>query len=169
MSAGEAWSVEDEAAKLVESLKAAARATPDSPAGTGAPRDPGMSSPTTASAHSAQCQWCPVCRGARFLQSVSPETISRLADLASFAAKAWVGGAVVTGGGGRGGVGGGEARARAEAPSLSGVCCGSVPRSVSWILLSWSWSEEAATRWTQAETADTVAGAQAAMCASICH
>lgn len=88
MSAGEAWSVEDEAAKLVESLKAAARATPDSPAGTGAPRDPGMSSPTTASAHSAQCQWCPVCRGARFLQSVSPETISRLADLASFAAMA---------------------------------------------------------------------------------
>ncbi len=47
-----------------------------------------MSSPSTASAHSAQCQWCPVCRGARFLQSVSPETISRLADLASFAAMA---------------------------------------------------------------------------------
>ncbi len=72
MAASEPLSVHEEAARLVESLRAAAGSFEDSEPAAGE--------------HAQDCQWCPLCRGARILQSVSPETISRLADLASFAA-----------------------------------------------------------------------------------
>ena len=37
-------------------------------------------------AHDPFCTWCPLCRGAAVVRSLSPETLTRLADLASLAA-----------------------------------------------------------------------------------
>lgn len=88
--------VADEAARLLESLRrtaaeAAADAAPTDPApatatprdGTARPEDddtagPGCSDPF--------CQWCPLCRTAAVVRSLSPETLARLADLAGVAA-----------------------------------------------------------------------------------
>ena len=39
-----------------------------------------------AAAHDPFCTWCPLCRGAAVVRSLSPETLARLADLASLAA-----------------------------------------------------------------------------------
>jgi len=36
--------------------------------------------------HDPFCTWCPLCRGAAVIRSLSPETLARLADLASLAA-----------------------------------------------------------------------------------
>ena len=36
----------------------------------------------TAAAHDPFCTWCPLCRGAAVVRSLSPETLARLADLA---------------------------------------------------------------------------------------
>ena len=39
-----------------------------------------------AAAHDPFCTWCPLCRGAAVVRSLSPETLAKLADLASLAA-----------------------------------------------------------------------------------
>jgi hypothetical protein len=36
--------------------------------------------------HDPFCTWCPLCRGAAVVRSLSPETLARLADLATLAA-----------------------------------------------------------------------------------
>jgi hypothetical protein len=82
-------SVADEAAKLLESLRRSAESeTPRA--------DPAGHVPDTASAtedpasepgaHDPFCTWCPLCRTAEVVRSLSPETITRLADLATLAA-----------------------------------------------------------------------------------
>ena len=89
-------SVADEAAKLLESLRRSAE-TPGADAdahGPGAPHegeDPASASerehPAPGSgAHDPFCTWCPLCRTAEVVRSLSPETITRLADLATLAA-----------------------------------------------------------------------------------
>ena len=40
----------------------------------------------TPAAHDPFCTWCPLCRGAAVVRSLSPETLARLADLAALAA-----------------------------------------------------------------------------------
>ena len=106
-------SVADEAGRLLESLRrSAAEAAAHQPegdhapdaAGTGsAPGSPGAgggAAPGTGAAagpdgaaagpdgagHDPSCTWCPLCRGAAVVRSLSPETLARLADLASLAA-----------------------------------------------------------------------------------
>ncbi len=39
-----------------------------------------------ASGHDPFCTWCPLCRGAAVVRSLSPETLTKLADLATLAA-----------------------------------------------------------------------------------
>ena len=106
--------VADEAARLLESLRrsaAEAQAAAGSSAGTdggAAPSASGADTTTsgTASAatedasappghgaapegdaaHDPFCAWCPLCRGAAVVRSLSPETLTRLADLAVVAA-----------------------------------------------------------------------------------
>lgn len=84
--------VADEAARLLESLRRSAAdaaptdtapATATPPDGTPRPEGddsagPGCSDPF--------CQWCPLCRTAAVVRSLSPETLARLADLAGVAA-----------------------------------------------------------------------------------
>jgi hypothetical protein len=107
--AAERWdeqvgSVADEAARLLESLRRsaaeaadAATGAPDpadAPAGTAGgddatppgPEDHAHASPVGNGEHDPVCQWCPICRGAAVVRSLSPETLTRLADLASLAA-----------------------------------------------------------------------------------
>ena len=111
--AAERWdaqvgSVADEASRLLESLRrsaaAAAAATagrpeeaehgPDAGAGAGPgdqgadPVDAPAGAPVSGSgaAHDPFCTWCPLCRGAAVVRSLSPETLARLADLATLAA-----------------------------------------------------------------------------------
>ena len=99
-------SVADEAGRLLESLRrsaaeAAERAPqgedgPDAAAPGSASGSPGSASagmPGTGAAagpdgatHDPFCTWCPLCRGAAVIRSLSPETLARLADLASLAA-----------------------------------------------------------------------------------
>ena len=108
-------SVADEAARLLESLRRstgdAAPATPAPPgSGPEAPatdgrggRPTGDSVATAASAadsaagptqgpegdvpaHEPFCAWCPLCRSAAVVRTLSPETLARLADLAGLAA-----------------------------------------------------------------------------------
>lgn len=96
--AAERWdeqvgSVADEAARLLESLRrsaetaaseaAAASATHDEPDAVPAPPAP---APADAAPHDPFCTWCPLCRGAAVVRSLSPETLARLADLATLAA-----------------------------------------------------------------------------------
>jgi hypothetical protein len=38
------------------------------------------------SRHDPSCTWCPLCRGAAVVRSLSPETLAKLADLATLAA-----------------------------------------------------------------------------------
>ena len=89
-------SVADEAAKLLESLRRSAE-TPGADAdahGPGAPHegeDPASASERehtapASGAHDPFCTWCPLCRTAEVMRSLSPETITRLADLATLAA-----------------------------------------------------------------------------------
>jgi hypothetical protein len=101
-------SVADEATRLLESLRRsaedAAAAGPENggPAEDGAPPHDGgrADSPTLdqaapfdgapateqTTAHDPLCTWCPLCRSAAVLRSLSPETLVRLADLAGVAA-----------------------------------------------------------------------------------
>ena len=95
MTAEPVWSVEAEAARLADSLRGlipdagpARGSVPSAPAAdtVGEPRAEPNGGP--APLHAADCEWCPVCRGARVLREVSPEFLERLADLAAFAATA---------------------------------------------------------------------------------
>lgn len=107
-------SVADEVARLLESLRrsvedpapAAGGAPADAGSGaaapvtdgpTGAPtgdRPPGGAGATSqthggqadAQTHDPFCAWCPLCRSAAVLRTLSPETLTRLADLAGVAA-----------------------------------------------------------------------------------
>ena len=98
-------SVADEAGRLLESLRRSAEAAANAAAaqagyGPG-PAEPAAgpggarpasehTSPHTPehgeAGHDPVCQWCPICRGAAVVRSLSPETLTRLADLASLAA-----------------------------------------------------------------------------------
>ena len=96
-------SVADEATRLLESLRrsaeaAAQSATSDPPAADPSGGDRasdagahGAAPSATAAepgpaAHDPFCTWCPLCRGAAVVRSLSPETLARLADLAALAA-----------------------------------------------------------------------------------
>ena len=51
------------------------------------PADPATGPDSQAgAAHDPFCTWCPLCRGAAVVRSLSPETLTRLADLATLAA-----------------------------------------------------------------------------------
>jgi len=103
-------SVADEAARLLESLRRtaadaaeaahpaggegerSAAAAPDASStsdatdarpGTAAPATDGGTAPGCTDPF---CQWCPLCRTSAVVRSLSPETLSRLADLAGVAA-----------------------------------------------------------------------------------
>ena len=100
-------SVADEAGRLLESLRrsaaAAANAGADVRADAGGPPDgaepasaatgsqvpPGASADDPApgaAAHDPFCTYCPLCRGAAVIRSLSPETLSRLSEVAGLAA-----------------------------------------------------------------------------------
>ncbi|HET7822049.1 MAG TPA: hypothetical protein VFL10_11050 [Ornithinibacter sp.] len=102
-------SVADEATRLLESLRrSAAEAaahrphSDDGPDAAGSPPAPGSPDAETpsggipgagaaaagpdAAAHDPFCTWCPLCRGAAVVRSLSPETLGKLADLAALAA-----------------------------------------------------------------------------------
>jgi hypothetical protein len=104
-------SVADEAGRLLESLRrtaaeSAARgsAADDGPDAAGPAPAAGSASASGAtgddaaagempaaagadgSGHDPFCTWCPLCRGAAVVRSLSPETLAKLADLASLAA-----------------------------------------------------------------------------------
>lgn len=83
---GDRWdeqvgSVADEAARLLESLRRAAEVPDDAAraSATGAAEG-------TDGCVDPVCQWCPVCRGAAVVRRLSPETLSRLAEVATVAA-----------------------------------------------------------------------------------
>jgi len=92
-------SVADEATRLLESLRRSAAeaaaqgtgpGTEGSPASVAdadlaAPRRPDDVEPD-AGPHDPACQWCPLCRGPAVVRSLSPQTLTRLADLAGLAA-----------------------------------------------------------------------------------
>jgi hypothetical protein len=101
-------SVADEATRLLESLRRTAEAAaqsvgeegdraagPDAgahsdteaagPDAAGPDDDDDAAGPGTAP-HDPFCTWCPLCRGAAVVRSLSPETLTRLADLAGLAA-----------------------------------------------------------------------------------
>ena len=93
-------SVADEATRLLESLRRSAAeaaaqgtgagsegarpASADDAGPAGPPRPEGVE--PDAGAHDPACQWCPLCRGAAVARSLSPQTLTRLADLAGLAA-----------------------------------------------------------------------------------
>ncbi|HYN67594.1 MAG TPA: hypothetical protein VES93_11955 [Ornithinibacter sp.] len=87
-------SVADEATRLLESLRrtaeAAAQSVGEEAAAAGAPdagdAAPGPDPAPDAAAHDPFCTWCPLCRGAAVVRSLSPQTLTRLADLAGLAA-----------------------------------------------------------------------------------
>ncbi len=99
-------SVADEAARLLESLRrAAADAAPDGSGASDASDESDESDPTGATREPSAddpgpqggpgdgpgcsdpfCQWCPLCRTSAVVRSLSPQTLSRLADLAGVAA-----------------------------------------------------------------------------------
>jgi hypothetical protein len=94
-------SVADEAARLLESLRRSAEPPgADAPASADAGAGPSPSARPSApeaesgtehpasepGAHDPFCTWCPLCRTAEVVRSLSPETITRLADLATLAA-----------------------------------------------------------------------------------
>lgn len=101
-------SVAEEAAKLLEAFgRSQARPRRDAdPAGSDGTPDPGASGPPggdgsgepgprsdpgadhvhVAMGDAETCSWCPVCRSVTLLRGVSPETLGRLADLATAAA-----------------------------------------------------------------------------------
>jgi hypothetical protein len=96
--AAERWdeqvgSVADEAARLLESLRRTAETAAHETADEVAPEPPAGAEPdavppaaAAAAPHDPFCTWCPLCRGAAVVRSLSPETLARLADLATLAA-----------------------------------------------------------------------------------
>ena len=94
-------SVADEATRLLESLRRSAAEAAAQGTGAGSegarPASADAAGPAAASrpdddvegdagAHDPACQWCPLCRGAAVVRSLSPQTLTRLADLAGLAA-----------------------------------------------------------------------------------
>ncbi len=104
-------SVADEAGRLLESLRRtaaesaargsagddgtdaagpapAAGSASDSASGASGGGMPGAASAAgpDGSGHDPFCTWCPLCRGAAVVRSLSPETLAKLADLATLAA-----------------------------------------------------------------------------------
>ena len=86
-------SVADEATRLLEALRRAAEeaAVPQGRDGgaaqtSGTPAVGGDTSERSGDGHDPMCTWCPLCRSAAVLRSLSPETLVRLADLAGVAA-----------------------------------------------------------------------------------
>jgi hypothetical protein len=55
-------------------------------AGAGAPEGGMPAGGPDGSRHDPSCTWCPLCRGAAVVRSLSPETLAKLADLATLAA-----------------------------------------------------------------------------------
>lgn len=92
--AAERWdeqvgSVADEAARLLESLRRTAETAAHEAAADPPTDDEPDAVPAAAAAaapHDPFCTWCPLCRGAAVVRSLSPETLARLADLATLAA-----------------------------------------------------------------------------------
>jgi hypothetical protein len=95
-------SVADEATRLLESLRRSAAEAAEAgdrgpragsegapasaaEAGSAAPPRPDDVEPD-AGTHDPACQWCPLCRSAAVVRSLSPQTLDRLADLAGLAA-----------------------------------------------------------------------------------
>lgn len=86
-------SVADEAIRLLESLRRSAADEAVGPlegentsdAAASVPGTEGGAGPDVP-AHDPSCTWCPLCRGAAVIRSLSPQTLARLADLASLAA-----------------------------------------------------------------------------------
>jgi hypothetical protein len=74
-------SVAEEATRLLEALGRTSAPSTDGPTG-----DEGPEHVHIAMGNAETCTWCPVCRSVGLLRSVSPETLSRLADLAGAAA-----------------------------------------------------------------------------------
>ncbi|MFC7488447.1 hypothetical protein ACOCJ7_08890 [Knoellia sp. CPCC 206453] len=88
-------SVADEAAKLLEALGRTRAPRDEFPSDTaesgGSPESGDDASAPPEHVHVAMgdaesCTWCPVCRSVTLLKGVSPETLGRLADLATAAA-----------------------------------------------------------------------------------
>lgn len=85
-------SVADEAGRLLESLRRSAadaathQAEGDRDPGAGGAHGPDAGAGPEAGAHDPFCAWCPLCRGAAVVRSLSPETLAKLADLAQLAA-----------------------------------------------------------------------------------
>ncbi|WP_353950312.1 hypothetical protein V6K52_11770 [Knoellia sp. S7-12] len=98
-------SVAEEAARLLEALGRPQAPRHENASGTGesagphhpGSHDPGSSDPGAdgsvppehvhvAMGDAETCTWCPVCRSVTLLKGVSPETLGRLADLATAAA-----------------------------------------------------------------------------------
>ncbi len=87
-------SVAEEATRLLEALgrpSAPSRDEPGEPGGPGEPGERGEREESAEHVHVAMgdaetCTWCPVCRSVGILRGVSPETLGRLADLATAAA-----------------------------------------------------------------------------------
>ena len=101
-------SVADEAGRLLESLRRSAAEAAEHPpvseagpdaaepgSGSGSPGSEapsaglpgaGAAAGSDGAPHDPFCTWCPLCRGAAVVRSLSPETLARLADLASLAA-----------------------------------------------------------------------------------
>ena len=84
-------SVAEEATRLLEALgRSQARPSEDTRAEDTAPgdgaRQAGDEHVHVAMGDAQTCSWCPVCRSVSVLRGVSPETLGRLADLATTAA-----------------------------------------------------------------------------------
>lgn len=84
-------SVAEEATRLLEALgRTPTPSSPDDGPAADAPTSEASSDGAehvhVAMGDAETCTWCPVCRSVGVLRSVSPETLSRLADLATAAA-----------------------------------------------------------------------------------
>lgn len=88
-------SVAEEAARLLEALGRPQAPRDETPSATGESdgspdnRTEGSTPPEhvhVAMGEAETCTWCPVCRSVTLLRGVSPETLGRLADLATAAA-----------------------------------------------------------------------------------
>ena len=75
-------SVAEEATRLLEALGRPPAPSRDEPE----PHPGGSQHGHRAMGDAETCTWCPVCRSVGVLRSVSPETLGRLADLATAAA-----------------------------------------------------------------------------------
>ncbi|CAN7465941.1 hypothetical protein [Knoellia sp. LjRoot47] len=79
-------SVAEEAARLLEALGRPQSRPDETPSPDAAPGADGGEHVHVAMGDAETCTWCPVCRSVSALRGVSPETLGRLADLATTAA-----------------------------------------------------------------------------------